>query len=234
MKYAALLAIACTSATALADIQNITDFSHTTLQAGAPPYTPRDAGGIFGARMAVFSPAGGAFYDDSTGGAGPNLQTFGVNESMGTFGGRDIRIVSSQTLLGNGNQLISFDAFTADGNPFVANGSTVGGQIINALQFDIGTPNAPADPVDFNTNITIISSLFTVSSATTSFGPFPGTAAVVGGNGMTVRSGVSAGTNITTFGINRFHVEVEIQKVPAPGALALLGLGGLVATRRRR
>ncbi|MCE7972774.1 MAG: hypothetical protein DYG92_00385 [Leptolyngbya sp. PLA1] len=233
MKYAALLVIACAGTSALADVGPVTDFSRTTI-AGAPTYTPRDAFGIFGARMAVFSPAGGAFYDDAGGGAGPNLQNFGVDESMGLFAGRDIRIVSSQTILSNGNQIVSFDAYTADGLPFVPNGATVGGQIINAIQFDIGTPNAPADPVDFNTPITVVGALFTVSSASSTFGPFAPTTAVVGGNGLTVRAGVQAGTNITTFGLNHFHVEVEIQKIPAPGALALMGLGGLIAGRRRR
>lgn len=233
MKTVALLALACAGTTALADITNITNFAHTTLTSGG--YESRDASGTFGARMAVFSPAGGAFYDDSTGGAGANNQNFGASESMGLFGTRDIRIVSSQTLLTNGNQLISFDCFTADGLPFVPTGSTLAGQLINALQFDIGTPNAPANPVDFDTNITIISALFTVSSASATFGPFGSTATVVGGNGLTLRSGVSAGTDITGFGLNRFHVEAEIQKtIPTPGAMALLGLGGLVVGRRRR
>lgn len=234
MKIAALLVVACASASALADITNITDFTSTTLTSQGGVFGDRDAGGVFGARMAVFSTVGGAFYDDGTGAAGPNLHNFGFNESMGLASGRDVRIVSSQVDLPNGNQLISFDCFTADLLPFVPAGATVGGQTINALQFDIGTPNAPADPVDFNTNIVVVSALFTVSNATASFGPFAATSAVVGGNGLTLRSGVSAGTDITGFGLNRFHVEVEVQKIPTPGVAAVLGLGGVAALRRRR
>ncbi len=232
MKSIAVLALVCAAGSALADITNITNFQN--LPGSQAGYTQRDASGIFGARMAVFSAAGGAFYDDSTGGAGPDLQNFGVDQSMGMFQGRDIRISSSMTILPNGNQQIIINAFTADGNPFVAPGTTLGGSTINALQFDIGTPNAPADPIDFNSAITIVSATFTVSSATQSFGPFNSLAASPNGNDLTLRSGVNAGNDITGLGINRFTVTAEVTKIPAPGALALMGLGGLVATRRRR
>jgi hypothetical protein len=235
MKMAAILGLVCASGSALATVTGVTNYG-AMIVPNSGGYGNRDAVGVFGARMAVFSTAGGAFFDDATGAAGPNLHNFGADESMGMqFEGREVRIASSQTDLANGNQLIRFTCYMGDGGPFVPVGATVGGQTINALQFDVGTPNAPADPVNFNVAaISIVSHSFIVQSATTTFGPFAGGAGSPGGNDLTYRAGVQAGTNITTFGIARFVIEVEIQKIPAPGALALMGLGGLVAARRRR
>jgi hypothetical protein len=235
MKMVALLPLTFAAATALGSVTGVSNYAANIVPNQPRGYENRDAVGVFGARMAVFSPAGGAFFDDATGAAGPNLHNFGQNESMGAqFEGREVRISSSQSLLPNGNQLIHFEAFMADGGPFVPVGATVAGATINALQFDIGTPNAPADPVNFNLPITIVGAQFVVTNATTTFGPFAPLTASPNGNDLTVRAGVQAGTNITTFGINRFIIDVEVQKIPAPGALGLLGLGGLIAARRRR
>lgn len=236
MRHAALLALACASATALGSVTGVSDYSQYLVQGAGGGYENRDAHGVFGARMAVFSSAGGAFFDDASGAAGPNLHNFGLTESMGLqFQQRDVIISSSQGILPNGNQLIRFICEMADGGPFVPVGATVGGQTINALQFDIGTPNAPADPVDFLApGIVIVGHGFIVQNASTTFGPFSGLAASPNGNDLTYRAGVQAGSNITTFEILRFVVEVEVQKIPAPGAMALLGLGGLMAARRRR
>jgi hypothetical protein len=41
-------------------------------------------------------------------------------------------------------------------------------------------------------------------------------------------------TSMTNLGFGRGDTGMEVRAVPAPGALALLGLGGLAATRRRR
>jgi hypothetical protein len=228
-------ALACTAGTAMGS--DIFAFNMNNMPAGSGgSYSARDASGVFGARMAVFSTAGGAFFDDASGPAGPNLHNFGLTESMGlSVFGNNILISSTQTILPNGNQQIVFSVFTETGVAFVPVGATVGGATINAIQFDIGTPNAPADPVDFVSPITVVSATFSIfTTAATSFGPFASTTTTPGGNSLTVRSGVSAGTDITGFGINRMDVTVEVTKIPAPASLALLGLGGLVATRRRR
>jgi len=228
-------ALACTAGTAMGS--DIFAFNFNNMPAGSGgTYSARDAAGVFGARMAVFSTAGGAFLDDATGGpAGANLHDFGLTQSMGLGAGNNILISSTQTILPNGNQQIVFSVFTETGAAFVPAGATIGGATINAIQFDIGTPNAPADPVDFVSPITVVSATFSIfTTAATSFGPFASTATTPGGNSLTLRSGVSAGTDITGFGVNRMDVTVEVTKIPAPASLALLGLGGLVATRRRR
>jgi hypothetical protein len=46
--------------------------------------------------------------------------------------------------------------------------------------------------------------------------------------------GTTQWTSMATFGFGRGDAGMEVRAIPAPGALALLGLGGLAATRRRR
>jgi hypothetical protein len=46
--------------------------------------------------------------------------------------------------------------------------------------------------------------------------------------------GTTVWTSMTSFGFGTGDTGMEIRAVPAPGALALLGLGGLAAARRRR
>lgn len=60
-----------------------------------------------------------------------------------------------------------------------------------------------------------------------------GQGAVQNNRGSWYRSAAGTGSLLATLGDNSSAV-IHVVEVPAPGAMALLGLGGLVATRRRR
>lgn len=62
---------------------------------------------------------------------------------------------------------------------------------------------------------------------------FDTTAALDVSGGLTVQFGAITGAEPASF--SEFYIDdISVSFVPAPGALALLGLGGLVTTRRRR
>ncbi len=117
-------------------------------------------------------------------------------------------------------------------------GFSVGGFPADTGAFFMGI-NAGGDPLDWVSdnivNLAIITGYDSLGGVIfafdiTAFGSF-----TAGPNGSWNGSlGVSFGAGTTGIGVARVDLDVSYSKVPAPGTLALLSLGGLVATRRRR
>jgi MYXO-CTERM domain-containing protein len=95
------------------------------------------------------------------------------------------------------------------------------GDFIWTITFGPGNGSTSTFAVPTNGFMEII-----VAAGTTGRWFFTPTAPTVGGNNIAVGTG-------GTLAPQRYSA-FELSAVPAPGALALLGLGGLVATRRRR
>ena len=108
------------------------------------------------------------------------------------------------------------------------NGDTIGGQIA-------GTWISFGGATFFNGLLTNV-----ISTNVSGDGTFDGTIGNFGTGGLGVLEGalvqifLNPATGFFNAGFNNISTGVSGQLVPTPGALALLGLGGLVAGRRRR
>lgn len=238
------------AASASADLISSSQFRSLT------PRTPtanRTANGdSFSATVTGFSDAGGAFLDDGSGSpvfGGTSLIGLGAVDPM-----VNINIATIETAGPGANQsTLTFRFFTDDGlggSPaFAPFGTTLGGDAIGALQFEVGDFNAGLDLVEFTP-----STPFTIDSAGVEYFADGGSIAMFpvsidpamgagvfsnSGAGLSFRTAVSVGDgagglgDITAFGIDEAVINIVIT-VPEPGTLSLLGLGALALVRRRR
>jgi hypothetical protein len=125
-------------------------------------------------------------------------------------------------------------------------GDLLGGAPVTTLSFETGSanagPNGLSDPdfiafdhdPDAATPGTFLASFDLLNATGGSI--FAGNWFVsAGATGISGRTFVTAGgADLATFNIGGGTATVRYFVVPAPSAMALLGLGGLVATRRRR
>ncbi|MBX3364605.1 MAG: PEP-CTERM sorting domain-containing protein [Phycisphaeraceae bacterium] len=222
---------------ALAGIASAQQFS-ATWQSPATldrPSHPESAiGDSYDAALTIFG-TGGAYLDSGS-------ATFG---SLSTLNGSVIHMNSTETTVGN-IRTYTIEWSHVTGGTFITAGTTVGGTPVTQMGFEIGENNAGTDFVndpEYQFPLHVFDSgryraqfqLFN-TGGTDLFGG-AGTFFVLdqgAGNGFSGIVFVSAGgTNLGTFDIARAVATIQVQ-VPAPGSLALLGLGGLAAIRRRR
>ncbi|MBX3364604.1 MAG: PEP-CTERM sorting domain-containing protein [Phycisphaeraceae bacterium] len=187
-----------------------------------------------------------AFYTDDS---NASLFTFGTTAPGGNNlanAGTVSVTESSVTPLG-GNQFLAAvaiyhaDAATGGLAIWVAQGVTgPNGAPFVSWRGDVGALAAATDPIDIQLgagqSIVVHSASFTV---------FNTTGAVLGTFGLTVNASTGTtlggvgvvglgGANIAGFNLSGMELQWHYEIIPAPSSVALLGLGGLLAARRRR
>ncbi len=200
---------------------------------------------------AAFGPGGGAFLHNAVGAASP-----GETAAADAFGRAETDMVVNITDLGddgNGNftTLItwfaqSFDFLTNTNTlqPYLPAGTTIGGQPVTDLEFSMGG----GDGVNFNSGLDFlditpgIQNVVDFGNALLTTDGAGGFGALAVGGDFGIRSGTqvtsgtiwgAGGADLSTFNVfgNQYFITYT---VPAPAGVAVLGLGGLVMTRRRR
>ncbi len=192
--------------------------------------------------LTAFTPsAGGAFL------GGPLSHTVGTTQAMGAA----VNPNFTTNIIDNGNGTRTLEAtwFTSTGTALFGPGTTIGGQLITTIQFELGRNNAGTDFFEFpgigaikhpDTNsdgvLEAQFSLLDAGGASIFNGTFFVFQEIGGFSGIVSLS--AGGADLGTFniggGIARITFNVEDGVIPAPGAIALLGLAGMATARRRR
>lgn len=192
--------------------------------------------------IAVFGPGGGALLSDFD-------HVIGTTQSAVSPLGINTQVSSSVSDNGdNTNTLtISWLGLGALGGltNLIPPGSGVGGDIIDTISFELGSanfgPNGFDDALfdgviapDSNGDGTLEADfdLFDSTGGILFSGTFFVTESATGFGGVIFID--AGGADLTGFDIAGGEARVTYAVIPAPGAAALLGLGGLVAVRRRR
>lgn len=123
---------------------------------------------------------------------------------------------------------------TRHGSDMVPLGTQVGGQPVAFWGWNVGKTN----PIQFESWVTD----YTLIRATWSFSLNGGNSFIPGGNHTGRQPSPWGGFDPGELldgqyigaGVNAISVRYQIELIPTPGAAALLGMGGLLATRRRR
>jgi len=253
------LSLACAlvmavSTTVSADLFSSSTVLSSGLTARTPSFARSAIGDSFSAATVGFSDAGAAFLDDGTG-----APVFGGTSLIGlnVITAADVNIETSEVAgPGAGQTTLTFRIFTDDGlggtPAFAPLGTTLGGDAVGALQFEIGDFNAGLDLVEwtpavpFTIDIADVeyladaASVLAVPLAIDPIAPGATGAFSNGGAGLSVLAALSIGDgagglgDITTFGIDEVVMNVTITEIPEPATIALLGLGAVAMLRRRR
>jgi len=139
----------------------------------------------------------------------------GYSDPTAYFGGFVGTFDASDAGLGTSGNFANLMAGT--GTPAAANGASV--EAVNIFNAALLQTNDPANPIDIFTFDVVTSGVGELSYSAS------GVYTVFADDGI-----FTLGDEFSTATVNSDSVSI----VPAPGAAALLGLGGLVAARRRR
>lgn len=224
-KVIAMGAIAALTGLATADVVSYWDFNNQDLPTGGFGFQVSDFPQSADMGAGLFTVAN--FNDDSTDGVYTWLQSFsgttlgaldGVSGGSFAFQG-----ATSQGVTNNGAQAIfSFDgtSWTDLSFDFARRGTSTG---FNSLTIEI---------FDGTTSLGVVDTILGAQSSTWNANNYDLSAL----NGITDASIVLTFDGATSdTGNNRLdNVTISGTAIPAPGTFALMGLGGLVATRRRR
>jgi hypothetical protein len=207
---------------------------------GQVPQSPVD-GDTYDARALLQDGVNAFFIDDA-----PDNHGFGGSEDAGTNfvgnAGDRFSIASLHTVLGGGTELVQVEMtnLSANGAPSAwqptAGLLSPNDLVFNSWRFDMGSTAAGTDAIAWSNDFAIINSGFTAFDSTgASLGTFALTLDTSTANSM---SGVAVlglgGADIGGFDMVSIQLFWEIEKVPAPGSMALLGMVGLASMRRRR
>lgn len=207
---------------------------------------PSIANSVFGARAAGDTVETGNYIFNSAGGTALNeaVHTVGGSDAMTNALSRPSTVSSTVTTVGN-LRTVTFSWDTDGAIAMLQAGDVLGGSPITTLSFEMGTTNsgtnglldpdfvsfdhAPSTtPGTFNAQFTLLDAAGASIFAGNWF-------VSAGAEGISGRTFVGAGgADLAGFNIGGGTATVRYFVVPAPSAMALLGLGGLVATRRRR
>ncbi len=160
---------------------------------------------------------------------GSEFQSIGTNVS----GSDEIETKWTEAALPTGN-FIDVIFRTRHGSDLVPLGTQVGGQTVAFWGWNVGK----TAPIQFESWVTD----YTLIRATWSFSLNGGNSFIPGGNHTARQANPWGGFDPGELldgqyigaGVNAISVRYQIELIPAPGATALLGMGGLLATRRRR
>lgn len=168
--------------------------------------------------------------------------TYGTTTTHGTLigSGATVRIGTAQALIAPNVLRVVVAAFTTNNSNLWQNGINIGGQAMTQGRFDVGSNAIGSNGLLWDNIPGVISSVsifsavwspsnnfaspLATSTALTNARTLPEMGSLVVWNGVVGFSGV----------ISEIDMIFDITFVPAPGAVSVLALGGLLATRRRR
>lgn len=159
--------------------------------------------------------------------------SIGENVTQQTFGGTKPQIMASwDEFVGTDTSTVVLNIFTSDGAPFLPSGFSMGGESFDFWTWNFGM----FDKVTWRGGFLaapLVQARFQLSS--TSGEDFPTNKSMTGNVGNPW-GGSDFGVTQADLaaGVNYVRISYEVLPVPAPGALALLGLSGIAAARRRR
>lgn len=198
------------------------------------------AGGSYSAAMLVQDPNSAFFISD----ASPSVHGVGLTQGAGNSltgaAGSTFQITSQITVTGQFTRLIQVQVTSLDSggnpNPWVAAGVVGPNGPFTAWRLDIGSHAAGDNKIEIANLVSIDSSGFMAfNSAGDSYGTF---AMTVNSSDLTGVSGVGVvglgGADIAGFDMASIQMFWNVTVIPAPGALALLGVAGLLGVSRRR
>ena len=168
--------------------------------------------------------------------------TFGATTTFTAAGydGQDITITSAESF----GATTTTDTFTLSTPTNFLTNTTINGDLINGMQFDLGDPNSDGGAVPVVPPISAYTDAGSVAYGTNLTAALtPNTMIGNGGNSYGTAEGLntaSATTAISSYTVHGFTYSItyDTVSVPEPSTWAMLGLGtlgaGVVAIRRRR
>lgn len=159
--------------------------------------------------------------------------SIGENVTQHTFGGTPAQIMASwDEYVGSSTNTIVLNIFSSDGAPFLPMDFSIGGQTFDFWTWNFGM----FDKVTWRGGAVaapLIQARYQLSS--NGGEEFPSNKSMTG-NISNPWGGSDFGVTQADLaaGVNYLRVSYEVAPIPAPSALALLGLSGLAAARRRR
>lgn len=122
--------------------------------------------------------------------------------------------------------------FSADSSDLIPGGLNFGSGAITTLLFDVGTAGVGSpDPLSVSGPAIQLLALDWALAVDGGLIFATGSANAFGGNDLGISEGIGGASGL---GIDEQIMFFTYRQIPTPGAAALLGLGGLVAARRRR
>lgn len=231
MKLSAVLALCAAAGTACAGATFATTSTPLSVDQ-ALNHGNRDAtGDTADTVITLFSNAGGAIS------VGPVSHTIGGTDATTDAFGTGVSISSADVDNGNGTRTVTITWAADAWANLIPTGANIGGDPIIQIGFELGENNAGTNFVDPSLygGLTTTDGTFDLlgSGGSVLFsGTFFTTDQGTGFSGLTFVN--AGGADLSTFGIAGARATITYDVVPTPASAALLGLGGLVAARRRR
>ncbi len=198
-------------------------------------FTPRaiTAGDTYGAAILGQSIAGAAHLT-----AAGRTTTFAYDLAASLHGvlavsGATVHMTEAQFVTGPNSLRVVVGAFTTDSSSLWINGLVIGGQPMTQGRFDVGA-GAFINGLLWDNLPGAISSVSITNVVFADGLPLATSGALANGRTLPEMGSVVVWNGVVGSIVDETQMVFDITFVPAPGALALLGLGGLVAARRRR
>ncbi len=148
--------------------------------------------------------------------------------------GATVNIGESETVTGANTVRIVIDAMTADSSSMWPSGITIGGVAITQGRFDVGA-GAFTDGILWNNLPGPITSVAITNAVLADGAVLATSSALTNGRTLPEMGALVAWNGVVGSIVDETQMIFDITySVPSPASVALLGLGGLVATRRRR
>ncbi|MBX3357415.1 MAG: PEP-CTERM sorting domain-containing protein [Phycisphaeraceae bacterium] len=192
------------------------------------------AGDTYGAALLGQSPAGAAFVTNAAG----RITSF-VYDNAASFHGTLVGSAATVNMAeltiptGPNSVRVIVGAFTTDSSNLWISGLNIGGQAMNQGRLDVGA-GAFTDGLLWDnlpgaiTSVSITNALFIDGSLVATSAP------LTNGRVLPEMGSLVVWNGVVNSGVDETQMIFDITYVPAPGSVALLGLGGLLAARRRR
>lgn len=228
------LALAPTGAAAQPLSQDATGLTFPSARTDSGTRSAEDD--LFSTAITVHTVESQSFLDTA-----PDVHIFGGTDFMGLSTlepTRALHVITSEATVAPNTVEFVIEWGMDDGGAFLPSGASLGQVGITSLGFHLGQGPAPDQPIgwDPNPGFDIISStfeLFDLQGVDLLQGVGVFDASDNGGTGLSGVAVVSA-ENLSAYDAAVARATITIRKVPAPSGLAVLGVTGAIASRRRR
>lgn len=198
-------------------------------------FTPRGitGGDTYGAAIIGQSTAGAAFITNTG-----RITTFNYDLAASLHGvlagsGATVHMSEAQFVTGPNSLRVIVGAFTTNSSSLWINGLTIGGQPMTQGRFDVGA-GAFTNGLLWDNLPDVISSVSITNAVFADGVPLATSTVLANGRTLPEMGSAVVWNGVVGSVVDETQMIFDITFVPTPGALALVGMGGLVALRRRR